>query len=57
MVPGGDISAPCIADKVCATILTDNMVDAGFDIKAIERDISGNTERLRDSLMRSDIIF
>lgn len=54
-VEGADIITTCTADKQLATILTDNMVDAGVHINAIGGDCPGKTELARDILLRSDI--
>jgi ornithine cyclodeaminase len=52
---GADIVTTCTADKLCATILTDNMVGAGIHINAIGGDCPGKTELHSDILLRSDI--
>jgi ornithine cyclodeaminase len=43
------------ADKLCATILTDNMIGAGLHINAVGGDCPGKTELHADILKRSDI--
>ena len=52
---GADIVTTCTADKLCATILTDNMIGAGIHINAIGGDCPGKTELHSDILLRSDI--
>ncbi|MGB3555512.1 MAG: ornithine cyclodeaminase [Jannaschia sp.] len=54
-IAGARIITTCTADKVQATILTDNMVGAGLHINAIGGDCPGKTELHRDILMRSEI--
>ncbi len=54
-IEGAGIITTCTADKLCATILTDNMVGAGVHINAIGGDCPGKTELHRDILTRSDI--
>ncbi|MGH1416291.1 MAG: ornithine cyclodeaminase, partial [Pelagimonas sp.] len=54
-VSGADIITTCTADKLCATILTDNMVGSGVHINAIGGDCPGKTELHKDILLRSDI--
>lgn len=54
-VMGADVTTTCTADKLYATILTDNMVGAGVHINAIGGDCPGKTELHRDILLRSDI--
>lgn len=54
-IEGAEIITTCTADKLCATILTDNMVGAGVHINAIGGDCPGKTELHRDILTRSDI--
>ena len=54
-VEGAQIITTCTADKLCATVLTDNMVGAGVHINAIGGDCPGKTELHKDILLRSDI--
>lgn len=54
-VHGADIITTCTADKLCATILSDNMVGSGVHINAIGGDCPGKTELHKDILLRSDI--
>ncbi len=54
-IEGAEIITTCTADKLCATILTDNMVGAGVHINAIGGDCPGKTELHRDILTRADI--
>lgn len=54
-IEGAQIITTCTADKLCATILTDNMIGAGVHINAIGGDCPGKTELHRDILLRSDI--
>ncbi|MEE9453765.1 MAG: ornithine cyclodeaminase [Paracoccaceae bacterium] len=54
-VEGAEIVTTVTADKLSATILTDNMVGAGIHINAIGGDCPGKTELHRDILLRSDI--
>ncbi len=54
-IEGTGIITTCTADKLCATILTDNMVGAGVHINAIGGDCPGKTELHKDILTRSDI--
>jgi len=54
-IEGAGIITTCTADKLCATILTDNMVGAGVHINAIGGDCPGKTELHKDILTRSDI--
>ncbi len=54
-VQGADIITTCTADKLCATILSDNMVGSGVHINAIGGDCPGKTELHKDILLRSDI--
>ncbi len=54
-VEGAGIITTVTADKLYATILTDNMVGAGVHINAIGGDCPGKTELHRDILLRSDI--
>ena len=54
-VLGAGIITTCTADKLCATILTDNMVGAGVHINAIGGDCPGKTELHADILKRSSI--
>jgi len=54
-VQGADIITTCTADKLSATILSDNMVGSGVHINAIGGDCPGKTELHKDILLRSDI--
>ncbi len=54
-VLGAEVITTCTADKLCATILTDNMVGAGVHINAIGGDCPGKTEIHKDILLRSEI--
>lgn len=54
-VESADIITTVTADKLYATILTDNMVGSGVHINAVGGDCPGKTELHRDILMRSDI--
>jgi ornithine cyclodeaminase len=54
-VEGADIITTVTADKLNATILTDNMVGAGVHINAVGGDCPGKTELHRDILLRSSI--
>lgn len=55
VVEGADIITTVTADKLNATILTDNMVGAGVHINAVGGDCPGKTELHGDILRRSDI--
>lgn len=54
-VTGVQIVTTSTADKLNATILTDNLVGSGLHINAIGGDCPGKTELHRDVLLRSDI--
>jgi ornithine cyclodeaminase len=54
-IEGAQIITTCTADKLSATILTDNMVGAGVHINAIGGDCPGKTELHRDILQRSSV--
>jgi ornithine cyclodeaminase len=54
-VEGADIITTVTADKLNATILTDNMVGAGAHINAVGGDCPGKTELHKDILLRSSI--
>jgi ornithine cyclodeaminase len=54
-VEGAQVITTCTADKLRATILTDNMVGAGVHINALGGDCPGKTELHRDILLRSEI--
>ncbi|PJE30923.1 ornithine cyclodeaminase [Pseudooceanicola antarcticus] len=54
-VEGADIITTATADKLYATILSDNMVGAGVHINAVGGDCPGKTELHRDILLRSEI--
>jgi len=55
VVEGAEIITTVTADKLNATILTDNMVGAGVHINAVGGDCPGKTELHGDILRRSDI--
>jgi ornithine cyclodeaminase len=54
-VLGADIVTTVTADKLNATILSDNMVGAGVHINAVGGDCPGKTELQRDILLRADV--
>ncbi len=54
-VVGAQIVTTVTADKLNATILTDNLVGSGIHINAIGGDCPGKTELHRDILLRSDV--
>ncbi|CAH1687220.1 Ornithine cyclodeaminase [Hyphomicrobiales bacterium] len=54
-VLGADITTTVTADKLNATILSDNMVGAGVHINAVGGDCPGKTELHRDILLRADV--
>ncbi|MCU9837061.1 ornithine cyclodeaminase [Ruegeria sp. WL0004] len=54
-IEGAQILTTCTADKLYATILTDNMVGSGVHINAIGGDCPGKTELAEAILHRSDI--
>ncbi len=54
-VLGADIITTVTADKLNATILSDNMVGAGVHINAVGGDCPGKTELQRDILLRGDV--
>ena len=54
-IEGAQILTTCTADKVYATILTDNMVGSGVHINAIGGDCPGKTEIAPAILQRGDI--
>ena len=54
-VEGAEIITTVTADKLYATILTDNMVGPGVHINGVGGDCPGKTELHRDILLRSDI--
>jgi len=54
-VLGADIITTSTADKLQATILSDNMVGAGVHINAIGGDCPGKTELQKDILSRADV--
>lgn len=54
-VKGADIITTVTADKQYATILTDDMVEAGVHINAVGGDCPGKTEIAKEILLRSDI--
>lgn len=55
VVEGADIVTTVTADKLNATILTDNLVGAGVHINAVGGDCPGKTELHPDILRRADI--
>jgi len=55
VVEGAQIITTCTADKLNATILTDNLVGAGVHINAVGGDCPGKTELHKDILLRSSI--
>tara|TARA_B100000767_G_scaffold205320_1_gene192125 strand:- start:3224 stop:4282 length:1059 start_codon:yes stop_codon:yes gene_type:complete len=52
---GADVITTCTADKLNATVLTDNMIGAGVHINAIGGDCPGKTELHHDILNRSTV--
>ncbi|MCU7802302.1 MAG: ornithine cyclodeaminase [Candidatus Thiodiazotropha sp. (ex Lucinoma borealis)] len=54
-VQGADIVTTETADKLCATILTDDMIGSGVHINAIGGDCPGKTELAKEILLRSYI--
>lgn len=54
-VKGAQIITTCTADKRNATVLTNDIVEAGVHINAIGGDCPGKTELDRDILLRADI--
>lgn len=54
-VLGAEIITTCTADKLNATILTDNMVGTGVHINAIGGDCPGKTELHADILRRASV--
>ncbi len=54
-IEGAQIITTVTADKLYATILTDNMVGPGIHINAVGGDCPGKTELHRDILLRSRI--
>ena len=54
-VEGATIITTCTADKQYATILTNEMVNAGIHINAIGGDCPGKTELEKAILLRSDV--
>jgi ornithine cyclodeaminase len=54
-VIGADIITTITADKLNATILSDNMIGAGVHINAVGGDCPGKTELQRDILLRGDV--
>ena len=54
-VIGADIITTCTADKLNATVLSDNMVGAGVHINAIGGDCPGKTELQADILNRASV--
>jgi ornithine cyclodeaminase len=54
-VLGADIVTTVTADKLKATILSDNMVGAGIHINAVGGDCPGKTELQRQILMRASV--
>jgi len=54
-VQGADIITTVTADKLNATVLSDNMVGAGVHINAVGGDCPGKTELQREILLRADV--
>ena len=54
-VKGADVITTVTADKLCATILTDDMIRPGVHINAVGGDCPGKTELAKEILWRSDI--
>jgi ornithine cyclodeaminase len=54
-VLGADIITTITADKLNATVLSDNMVGAGVHINAVGGDCPGKTELQREILLRADV--
>jgi len=54
-VKGADIITTVTADKKCAKILTDDMIQPGVHINAVGGDCPGKTELEKAILLRSDI--
>jgi len=54
-VEGAQIITTVTADKLCATILSDNMVGEGVHINAVGGDCPGKTELAKEILLRSEI--
>ena len=54
-VIGADIITTITADKLNATILSDNMIGAGVHINAVGGDCPGKTELQSDILLRADV--
>lgn len=54
-VIGADIITTCTADKLNATVLSDNMVGAGVHINAIGGDCPGKTELQAEILQRASV--
>ncbi|MEO5806479.1 ornithine cyclodeaminase [Devosia sp.] len=54
-VLGADIITTITADKLKATILSDNMIGAGVHINGVGGDCPGKTELQRDILLRADV--
>jgi ornithine cyclodeaminase len=54
-VLGADIITTATADKLKATILSDNMIGAGIHINAVGGDCPGKTELQREILLRGDV--
>ncbi|WP_206705490.1 ornithine cyclodeaminase [Marinomonas colpomeniae] len=52
---GADIITTCTADKLNATILTDDMVPSGVHINAIGGDCPGKTELQKELVLRSKL--
>jgi len=55
VVLGADIITTVTADKLNATILSDNMIGAGVHINAVGGDCPGKTELQSDILLRADV--
>ncbi|MGY8660824.1 ornithine cyclodeaminase [Bradyrhizobium sp. UFLA05-109] len=54
-VRGADIITTVTADKLRATVLSDNMVGSGIHINAVGGDCPGKTELQREILLRGDV--
>lgn len=54
-VAGADVITTCTADKINATVLTDEMVEAGVHVNAIGGDCPGKTELDPPLLERADV--
>ena len=54
-VLGAEVITTCTADKLSATVLSDNMIGSGVHINAIGGDCPGKTELQKNILLRSEI--